>query len=61
MNNQTSRRGGVGFAGMLTIAFVVLKLCHVINWRWVWVLSPLWIVFALCLIIIICGAIAGGD
>lgn len=27
----------------LTITFVVLKLTHVINWSWWWVLSPLWI------------------
>mgnify|MGYP001602990955 CR=1 FL=1 len=28
---------------ILTIVFVVLKLTHVINWSWVWILSPLWI------------------
>ena len=45
MNDKkgSSTVGGVGFVGMLTIAFVVLKLCKVINWSWVWVLSPLWI------------------
>ena len=25
---------------LLTVAFVVLKLCGVINWSWFWVLSP---------------------
>lgn len=25
------------------VAFVVLKLCDVIDWSWWWVLSPLWI------------------
>lgn len=34
---------GVGFAGLLTIAFIVLKLTEVIDWSWLWVLSPLWI------------------
>lgn len=34
---------GVGFAGLLTIAFIVLKLTEVIDWPWLWVLSPLWI------------------
>lgn len=45
MDNRkgSSTVGGVGFVGMLTIAFIVLKLCKVINWSWVWVLSPLWI------------------
>ena len=33
----------VGFLGLLTIVFIVLKLTEVITWSWVWVLSPLWI------------------
>lgn len=28
---------------LLTIAFVVLKLCGVITWSWLWVLSPIWL------------------
>ena len=28
---------------LLTVAFVVLKLCNVITWSWWWILSPLWI------------------
>jgi len=34
---------GIGFTGLLTIVFIVLKLCHVINWSWIWVLCPIWI------------------
>lgn len=37
-NNSSS--GGVGFLGVLTIVFGVLKLTHVINWSWWLVLSP---------------------
>lgn len=33
----------VGFLGLLTIVFVALKLTGVVNWSWLWVLSPLWI------------------
>ena len=33
----------VGFVGVLTTAFICLKLMGVIDWRWVWVLSPVWI------------------
>ena len=33
----------VYLTSILTIVFVVLKLTHVINWSWVWILSPLWI------------------
>lgn len=35
------------FVSLLTIAFIVLKLCNVIDWSWWWVLSPLWIYAAL--------------
>lgn len=28
---------------LLLVAFVVLKLCGVIDWPWIWVLSPIWI------------------
>lgn len=45
------KRGCVGFAGWLTIAFIVLKLCEVITWSWWWVLSPIWIYI---LFIIVC-------
>lgn len=48
MNNKSS--GGVGFCGVLTIVFVVLKLVGVINWSWVWVLSPIWIDVLLLLV-----------
>ena len=34
---------GGGFCGLLTIAFIVLKLMGYISWSWIWVLSPLWI------------------
>lgn len=32
-----------GFPTLLTIAFIVLKLCNVITWSWWWVLAPIWI------------------
>ena len=33
------------FAPLLAIAFIVLKLTDVIDWSWLWVLSPIWIPF----------------
>ena len=36
---------------IVAIIFVVLRLTEVIDWPWVWVLSPLWIGFILVLII----------
>ena len=41
------------FVDLLTIVFIVLKLCGVITWSWVWVLSPIWISLVIALIIII--------
>lgn len=41
--NKTTVNGGVGFVGLLAIVFIVLKLVGVIQWSWVWVLSPIWI------------------
>jgi hypothetical protein len=32
---------GVSFSGLLTIAFIVLKLLNIIDWSWFWVLSPI--------------------
>jgi len=51
-SNKTSNRG-IGFIGLLTIAFIVLKLTGVINWSWLWVLSPIWIMVALSILIIL--------
>lgn len=43
MDDNNKSRGGIGFGSALTIAFIVLKLCGVIEWSWLWVLSPIWI------------------
>ena len=52
-NNNTTVSGGIGFSGLLTIVFIVLKLCGVINWSWIWVLAPMWVSVALCVAIFI--------
>lgn len=41
------------FFELLTIAFIVLKLCNVIEWSWIWVLSPIWITFVILIIILL--------
>jgi hypothetical protein len=43
MENNNNQAGGIGFCGLLTIVFIVLKLTEVIAWSWWWVLSPLWL------------------
>jgi hypothetical protein len=47
----------VGFPFLLTLLFVGLKLGNVIQWSWVWVLSPLWIYYALVLLVVIVMAL----
>jgi hypothetical protein len=37
---SSSNSGGIGFVGLLTIAFIVLKLTGYIDWSWWWVWSP---------------------
>lgn len=44
-SNSTS--GGIGFTGLLTIVFIVLKLIGYIDWSWWWVVSPIWIPIAI--------------
>ena len=55
-NDGGTKSGGIGFCGLLTIAFIILKLCNVINWSWLWVLSPIWIpiLFVIIITIIAC-------
>ena len=48
---STSSSGGIGVTGLLTVAFVVLKLTDVIDWSWWWVLSPVWISFFIGVVI----------
>lgn len=52
-NNTSSRSGGIGFTGLLTITFIVLKLTGIIHWSWWWVLSPIWIVAIIWLLFIV--------
>jgi hypothetical protein len=42
-NNNNGGSHGLGFMSVLAIVFIILKLCGVIHWSWLWVLCPLWI------------------
>ena len=62
MENNEIKYNPNGFRGLsvstiLTIVFIVLKLCGVISWSWFWVLSPTIFGLALGLILIIICAI----
>lgn len=51
-NNSQATNSGTGVCGLLLIAFIVLKLTHVIDWSWWWVLSPFLIPLALMFLIL---------
>lgn len=44
---------GGSLAIPLFIAFLVLKLTHVITWSWLWVTAPLWVSAASGIILIV--------
>jgi ribose/xylose/arabinose/galactoside ABC-type transport system permease subunit len=43
----------------LTLIFVAFKLVGVIDWSWLWVLSPLWIGIPMQFLILIATALVG--
>lgn len=63
MSNNNSASAGVGgitCSGLLGIAFVVLKLCGVIDWSWWWVTSPFWIPLAIVAVVFVCAMVLVG-
>ena len=50
--SDTNSSGGIGFVGLLQVAFIVLKLVGVVEWSWLWVLAPLWISAGLAAVIV---------
>ena len=64
MANSSTSSSGIGLVGVLGIVFIVLKLAGVVDWSWLWVLSPFWIDFlfiALVLVVMKLGKHTGGD
>jgi hypothetical protein len=59
-NASSSTSSGIGFTSLLTILFIFLKLIGKIDWSWWWVLSPLWIGFAISMAFIIVLLIISG-
>ena len=63
MDNK-AKQGGLGIVSVLTSVFIVLTLLGVIQWSWIWVLSPIWIsaviVVAVFSVILIGGRIKKG-
>ena len=53
MNKSNDAKTEIGFFSLLTIAFIVLKLTHYIDWSWWWVLSPIWISILVIIVVLI--------
>lgn len=59
MSKDSSKTsGGVSAVGLLGVAFVILKLCHVIDWSWWWVTAPFWGGLAIAIVIYAISIIA---
>jgi hypothetical protein len=52
MSKSATSSGSISFAGLLAVLFIGLKLTGAITWSWWWVLSPLWIGWAIVLFIV---------
>lgn len=57
MNNNVA--GGIGVFDVVGIIFIVLKLGGIIEWSWIWVLSPFWIGLCLAVLLIVVAVILG--
>ena len=53
MADSSSGGVSIGFGGLLGITFVILKLTHVIDWKWVWVLAPIWMGAAFVILVLL--------
>lgn len=53
MDRNNGSATGMTLSSTLTVIFVVLKLCGVIHWSWIWVLCPMWLPAAILLIIML--------
>lgn len=60
MSSSNNSGDGIGFTGLLTIVFIVLKLAGIIGWSWLWVLSPAWIMAAIAVVLVIVALILKG-
>ena len=58
MENDTNNESGITITTpvFVFLIFLILKLTHVIDWKWIWVASPFWIPFAVAIAIIVLSA-----
>jgi predicted small integral membrane protein len=53
MFNNSTTRPAPSFITLLAILFIALKLVGIISWSWWWVLSPIWISFAILISVLV--------
>jgi hypothetical protein len=46
-NKKVVFKFGTSFTSLLTVLFIGLKLTNYIDWSWWWVISPIWLPWAL--------------
>ena len=52
MRETKVSQSNITLASLIQLAFIILKLCKVINWSWWWVLAPMWIELGIALIMV---------
>lgn len=57
MKDNNTVRSGINFFEVLGIVFIILRLCGVIGWPWVWVLAPIWVPIGLWLLAVLIAII----
>ena len=60
LNIERNYNSGNFFISGLLLLFIGLKLAKIIDWSWWWVLSPLWMVFAVGLVVLFLMSFFGG-
>ena len=51
--NDDLKAIGLILPWVLTIVFMILKLCKAITWKWVWVFAPIWIWLAIAAVVVV--------
>lgn len=57
MSDNKTVNGSLGFCEMLGLLFIGLRLANVIDWPWLWVLSPIWIPISIFLVVLLVIAV----
>jgi hypothetical protein len=51
--NDSGKYSGIGFTGILQLAFIILKLLKIVDWPWVLIFAPVLIIIGLIVLIMV--------